>query len=748
MAAEGGDQDATLPSSTAQSQAHNDDKEERRTMMAKASAGNDGASNNGNSNAEELDDFGLPLRPKPQRARPSSDAVSDQGSELFHEVSEGKYGGKELDGAGGEEKQLNGVSPTTDVTSMSQMEERPESPHTKVEVKEIEPLSDTPESNISQKKVETESTQTTQQTAQEGVTEDHEEPRSAAAQRNDKRDSTSTNNRRSQTKEALTGISEWSHQRLADADPLEDEEESEDDWKAMPALGELDHYDDYGRLVARGVKVEEDEAVYSGIGGAGKGYTRVQLDDDAQSVTSMDDDTKYLFKETGVNSLAVDDEIRDPLSQLQATKDLLTEGQRIAYVGVVRLSLYQMTKDLEDIVPSKATKKHYRDALDSMKKWGQGVMIRLFTHMEIDTAEQLMIEQLAEHGVTPADLAPPLMQNARVNNPMAEDKAEPVAAAAPSSSPASPNLGVEGRASSSADSLSRRSHSPPSYEDENAPPPPYDQNDNGDEGVPDVKIPSQMTKSEKIEIDLRWTALCDLFLVLISDSTYDSRSRCLLERVGKTMEVSWLQICRFEKRVIDALEIEQAADKETWNEATNMESRRKAALKKKYVIMGLATVGGGLVIGLSAGLLAPVIGAGLAAGFTTIGVSGTGAFLGGAGGTALIASGATVAGTHMGLRASHRRTGAVQTFEYRPLHNNKRVNLIVTISGWMTGKVDDVRLPYSTVDPVMGDMYSVFWEPEMLQSMGSTINILATEVCLSALVFILPHVADLHASRL
>jgi hypothetical protein len=102
--------------------------------------------------------------------------------------------------------------------------------------------------------------------------------------------------------------------------------------------------------------------------------------------------------------------------------------------------------------------------------------------------------------------------------------------------------------------------------------------------------------------------------------------------------------------------------------------------------------------------------------------------LGGVGGTALIASSATLGGSAIGMKASHRRMGAVQTFEYRPLHNNKKLNLIVTVSGWMTGKVDDVRLPYSTVDPIMGDIYSVLWEPEMLRSMGDTINILATEV--------------------
>jgi hypothetical protein len=55
------------------------------------------------------------------------------------------------------------------------------------------------------------------------------------------------------------------------------------------------------------------------------------------------------------------------------------------------------------------------------------------------------------------------------------------------------------------------------------------------------------------------------------------------------------------------LEMQEAGDKENWNEAEHMENRRKLALKRKYMMMGLATVGGSLVIGLSAGLLAPVI---------------------------------------------------------------------------------------------------------------------------------------------
>ncbi|KAJ5231681.1 uncharacterized protein N7469_006269 [Penicillium citrinum] len=548
-------------------------------------------------------------------------------------------------------------------------------------------------------------------------------PGNAATQNADPAPSgTVTSPRSSTTKTRNAEISEWSHMRLAQPhqahNESEEEEEEPADWKAMPALGEFDYYDDYGRLIARGAHEEDEDAVYQGIGGAGKGYTRVQLDEDAQSATSMDEDTSYLFKDSANNSAGlVGEELRDSVSQLQATKDLLNETQKIAYVGVVRLAIHEMNLELLNLPVTKSTRKTRQKASDAMRKWGQAMMGRLYMHMDINSAEQIMIEQLAEHGVQPGDLIRPLMQNARVKNPMAES--------APKNSTSSISSPI-----SSGDPRSRISVETDVSSDLGSPPP-YEPHE--DDEPTEVKTPSQMPTSDRIDIDLRWTVLCDLFLVLIADSTYDARSRTLLERVGAAMDVTWLQIARFEKRVTDALEMQEEADKENWDESEHMEKRRQKSRKTKYMVMGLATVGGGLVIGLSAGLLAPVIGAGLAAGLTTVGIGGTSTFLGGIGGTALIASGATLSGSAIALKASHRRTGAVQTFEYRPLHNNKKVNLIVTVSGWMTGKVDDVRLPYSTVDPIMGDIYSVLWEPEMLRSMGDTINILATEALASGL---------------
>ena len=187
------------------------------------------------------------------------------------------------------------------------------------------------------------------------------------------------------------GISEWSHQVLAPNQIAEEKEEEEDGWRDMPAYGEFDVYDDDGRLVARAApKDTEDADVYEGLGGAKKGYTRVQIDEDAKSATSMDENTSYLFKEKGTDLVDEHEEQRDPLAQMQATKDMLTEGQRIAYVGVARLAMVQMLKELEDSQGTKGTKKEYAMAIESMKKWSQKMMVRLYGHMEISSSGKFL----------------------------------------------------------------------------------------------------------------------------------------------------------------------------------------------------------------------------------------------------------------------------------------------------------------------------------------------------------------------
>ena len=49
----------------------------------------------------------------------------------------------------------------------------------------------------------------------------------------------------------------------------------------------------------------------------------------------------------------------------------------------------------------------------------------------------------------------------------------------------------------------------------------------------------------------------------------------------------------------------------------------------------------------------------------------------------------------------------------------------------MTSSKDDVRLPFSVLDPIVGDVFSILWELEMLGETGSLLKILTSEVLLT-----------------
>ncbi|KAF8734351.1 hypothetical protein AX14_003397, partial [Amanita brunnescens Koide BX004] len=355
-----------------------------------------------------------------------------------------------------------------------------------------------------------------------------------------------------------------------------------------------------------------------------------------------------------------------------------------------------------------------------MDLWAMKIMGRLYYHMELATAEQKMIESLALHGVRAMDLAPALMTTHTVANPeydprearrAAED--EPTHDGSPIETPTTPT----------------QPSPPPPQPQSNPPSKPFQTT---------VKVFSETTASvpgvttslsaadKDVTLDIRWTVVCDLFLVLIADSVYDARSRVLIEQVAQKLGLGWLDVVRFECRVTEALEIQENV--ETLEHKDLVAEHQRLAKRKRYMMLGLATLGGGLVIGLSAGLLAPVIGAGLGAAFTTIGITGTTGFLAGTGGAAVITTGGVLTGSSIAVKGMANRTRLVRTFNVLPLHNNKRVSCMLTVPGFMNGPGDDVRLPFSVLDPVVGDVFSVLWEPEMIQETGSALKILTSEV--------------------
>lgn len=99
-------------------------------------------------------------------------------------------------------------------------------------------------------------------------------------------------------------------------------------------------------------------------------YTRLRLNEEDES-DEVHLRTRYLFDE---------DKAMTPLSQMQATKDLLTEAQRIAYVGLCALAAREMMDKLKQV-----NTKEFIAAIKNMELWSLKIMGRLYYHMELAT---------------------------------------------------------------------------------------------------------------------------------------------------------------------------------------------------------------------------------------------------------------------------------------------------------------------------------------------------------------------------
>lgn len=184
--------------------------------------------------------------------------------------------------------------------------------------------------------------------------------------------------------------------RLAPEPALEDEDEDDDGWEDMPIIRNIDmglsldeedqkkyHYvlpntneaagDDGAMGNATGNLIDFDihgNEWRSKLEVNESEYTRLQLhEDDAPDELHLQ--TKYLFDE---------DKAMTPLSQMQQTKHLLTEAQRIAYVGLCHLMCRHMCS-----VYARLTTKELVESTKHLELWALKIMGRLYYHMELET---------------------------------------------------------------------------------------------------------------------------------------------------------------------------------------------------------------------------------------------------------------------------------------------------------------------------------------------------------------------------
>lgn len=205
-------------------------------------------------------------------------------------------------------------------------------------------------------------------------------------------------------------------------------------------------------------------------------------------------------------------------------------------------------------------------------------------------SEQKMIDSLALHGIQAKDLVPALMTTHTVANP----EYDPIEAKRLADEHLAAEMAkLEKLEEDSADVSDSLATTPKAATtpDLNTLKPSQTTTrilEDTSEIVPGVS--THLTAADKdITLDIRWTVLCDLFLVLIADSVYDARSRVLLENVALKLGLGWLDVVKFERRVTEALEIEEGI--ETLEEQDTIKGVQKATRRRRFMMLGLATLG-------------------------------------------------------------------------------------------------------------------------------------------------------------
>uniref|UniRef100_U3K7N7 Transmembrane and coiled-coil domains 4 n=1 Tax=Ficedula albicollis TaxID=59894 RepID=U3K7N7_FICAL len=201
----------------------------------------------------------------------------------------------------------------------------------------------------------------------------------------------------------------------------------------------------------------------------------------------------------------------------------------------------------------------------------------------------------------------------------------------------------------------------------------------------------------------------DLLSFCLQDGSYDARARVLICRVN------WLLRIPLE----DLEVLEESLIVIHWAFPLFFVKKKERRKKlKRYLLIGLATVGGGTVIGLTGGLAAPLVAAGAA---TIIGSAGAAA-LGSTAGIAVMASLFGAAGAGLTGYKMKKRVGAIEEFEFLPLTEGKQLHITIAITGWLcTGKYGSFTVPWSSMLH-SSEQYCLAWESKYLMELGNALD--------------------------
>ncbi|XP_074162166.1 transmembrane and coiled-coil domain-containing protein 4 isoform X4 [Sminthopsis crassicaudata] len=210
----------------------------------------------------------------------------------------------------------------------------------------------------------------------------------------------------------------------------------------------------------------------------------------------------------------------------------------------------------------------------------------------------------------------------------------------------------------------------------------------------------------------------DLLAFSLRNGCYDARARVVVCHVTCLLKIPPEELENLEEMFLESLKERQEEESEAAEASRKKRENRKKW--KRYLLIGLATVGGGTAIGLTGGLAAPFMAAGAAA---IIGTTGAAA-LGSVAGIAVITSLFGAAGAGLTGYKMKKRVGAIEEFEFLPLTDGKQLHITIAITGWLcSGKYGMFTTPWASMAR-SSEQYCLAWESKYLMELGSALETL------------------------
>ncbi|KAF2093323.1 DUF726-domain-containing protein, partial [Rhizodiscina lignyota] len=230
--------------------------------------------------------------------------------------------------------------------------------------------------------------------------------------------------------------------------------------------------------------------------------------------------------------------------------------------------------------------------------------------------------------------------------------------------------------------------------------------------------------------------LQSLLLLILSLGTYSAYSRTLMLYFTRNLKLPIDSLVEYESNVAQGLlhAVEMNAEKET-------EQKIKEGSNSRKWKVGLAAVAGAAIVGITGGLAAPVIAAGVGTVAGGLGLAETAAagYLGAvAGSELLIGSIFGAYGGRMTGKMVNNYAREVEDFSFLPLHKwrpfmkdkeVRKLRVAIGISGWLTDKADVVS-PWRVLSPTI-EGFALKYEMEALLELGNALTLLLKSVAWS-----------------